>query len=319
MSNVRAIPAGEVVWGYQLPIQSQSLLYAESWEENAGPEELATIARRAEEAGCFAVAVCDHTAIPTRLADRMSTVWWDTIATLGYLAACTERVRLLSHVLILAQRHPLRASKELATLDVLSNGRIIAGIGAGHVEEEYELFGQPFATRGKATDEAIRSLALALEEEFPTLPGPIWPATGLGAKPRPIQRPRPPIWIGGSSPAALRRTARLGDGWLPQGTPRPQMAEQIQTIKSHRQEFRDGAPVDIGAVVETIHLRGVGEKDAPETAQIIGSPQMVAESLNEFVAMGVNFLLVRFPATSMEGLCDQMAAFGESVAPLLAK
>lgn len=317
IADVRAVPKDEVVWAYQLPIQSQSRLYYEEWEEAAGPAELATIAKAADDAGCFAIAVCDHTAIPTRLAERMSTVWWDTVATLGFLAAHTSRVRLLSHVLILAQRHPLRAAKEFATLDLLSNGRIIIGVGAGHVEEEYELYSKPFAARGRATDEAITSLALALSEEFPTLPGPIWPAAGLGAKPRPVQSPRPPIWVGGSSAPALRRAGMLGDGWLPQGTPRAQMPEQIATIKTIRETHRAGAPIDIGTVVETIHLTGVGEKTPPATAQLIGPPEQIAESLAEFVAMGVNFLLVRFPANSMSGLIDQMAAFGESVAPLL--
>ena len=103
---VHAVPEGEVVYGMQLPIQSQSTLYVADWEKESGPVELARIARVADEAGFFYLGVCDHTAIPRRLADAMGTVWYDTTATLGWLAAVTTHTHLLSHVLILAQRHP---------------------------------------------------------------------------------------------------------------------------------------------------------------------------------------------------------------------
>ena len=106
---VRAVPEGEVVYGMQLPIQSQSSLYVEPWELKAGPEEIAQVAKAADRSGFLYVGVCDHTAIPRRLADAMGTIWYDTTATLGWLAALTTRTHLLSHVLVLAQRHPLRA------------------------------------------------------------------------------------------------------------------------------------------------------------------------------------------------------------------
>src|SRR5580704_5331029 len=237
---VRAVPEGEVVFGMQLPIQSQSTLYVAEWEKTAGPAELGLIARAADESGFFYIGVCDHTAIPTRLADAMGTTWYDTTATLGWLAAQTTRTHLLSHVLILAQRHPLRAAKELSTLDHLSGGRLIVGVGAGHVPEEYELMTGDFEQRGRHTDEAVSALARAFTEEFPELPGPRFPASGLGVAPRPSRQPRPPIWIGGSSPAAIRRTAAFGDGWLPQGTRRRDLPEQIARLRQLRAELREG-------------------------------------------------------------------------------
>ena len=164
---VRTVPEGRVVYGMQLPIQSQSTLYVADWEKEARVEDLGRIARVADEAGFFYLGVCDHTAIPKRLADAMGTIWYDTTATLGWLAALTTHTHLLSHVLILAQRHPLRAAKELSTLDRLSNGRLIVGVGAGHVPEEYELLTGAFAERGRHTDEAVSALALAFTSEFP--------------------------------------------------------------------------------------------------------------------------------------------------------
>ncbi len=315
---VRTVPDGRVVYGMQLPIQSQSTLYVAEWETQAGVADLARIAKVADEAGFFYLGVCDHTAIPERLADAMGTIWYDTTATLGWLAALTTRAHLLSHVLILAQRHPLRAAKELSTLDRLSNGRLIVGVGAGHVPEEYELLTGAFAERGRHTDEAVAALALAFTSEFPTLPGPRFPAQGLGVAPRPVRQPRPPIWIGGSSPAAIRRTAAFGDGWLPQGTRRRDLPEQIARLRQLRDELRAGAPIDIGTIVEPIHLtHGTSDWKLPGYV-LQGGAEEIASSLRELVAMGVNHLQVRFMARSVEEFCQQTAAFGAEVGPLLA-
>jgi len=315
---VRTVPEGQVVYGMQLPIQSQSTLYVADWEKTATVDDLARIARVADEAGFFYLGVCDHTAIPERLADAMGTTWYDTTATLGWLAALTRRTHLLSHVLILAQRHPLRAAKELSTLDHLSGGRLIVGVGAGHVPEEYELLTGEFAARGRHTDEAVSALALAFTSEFPALPGPRFPARGMGLAPRPVRQPRPPIWIGGSSPAAIRRTAAFGDGWLPQGTRRRDLPEQIARLRQLRQELRGGAPLDIGTVVEPMYLtNGTSNWDLPGYV-IQGGADEIATSLRELVAMGVNHLQVRFMARSVEEYCEQMAAFGAEVGPLLA-
>lgn len=318
---VSVVPEGTTVFGLQLPVQSQSTLYTAEWETRSGPVELASVARACDEAGFFYVAVCDHTAIPARAAATMGTVWYDTVATLGWLAGITERVHLLSHVLVLAQRHPLRAAKELATLDTLSAGRLIVGIGAGHVQEEFEVLGGDFARRGRDTDEAVVALALALTEEFPELPGPRWPASGMGVAPRPVQQPRPALWIGGSSPAAIRRTAALGDGWLPQGTPRADLPGQIAELRRLRDELRGGAPLDIGTIVEPIYLQGPGTGGDPDRKvpgwALSGGPEEVAASLHELAAMGVNHLQVRFLARSAEECCDQVRAFGELVGPLL--
>jgi alkanesulfonate monooxygenase SsuD/methylene tetrahydromethanopterin reductase-like flavin-dependent oxidoreductase (luciferase family) len=220
---VRTVPEGQVVYGMQLPIQSQSTLYVADWEKESGPVELARIARVADEAGFFYLGVCDHTAIPRRLADAMGTTWYDTTATLGWLAAVTTRIHLLSHIyVILAQRHPLRAAKELSTIDRLSGGRVICGVGAGHVTEEFEQMGPELRSRGRPPTRPIVALARGLADEFPVLPGPRFPARDSGLGPRPVrQAPRPPIWAGGSSPAALRRTARVRRRLAPP-VPRPQ-------------------------------------------------------------------------------------------------
>ena len=185
------LPAGRTVFGMQLPIQSQSTIYAQPWEPSAGPDELAAVALACEAAGFFYVGVCDHTFIPERLAGAMGTTWYDTIATLGWLAGITTEIRLLSHIYVLALRHPLRAAKEFATLDALSGGRVICGVGAGHVAEEFDQMGPEFDQRGRPPTRPSSALADGLVDEFPVLDGPRWKASGVGLGPARSSRPGP--------------------------------------------------------------------------------------------------------------------------------
>src|SRR4051812_16000466 len=235
------VPPGELVFGIQLPVQAQSKYFVEHWELSAGPAEVASVAQAADRAGFFYVAVCDHVVIPDELAPRMSAVWWDTIATLGWLAALTTQTRLLSSVFNLTYRHPLVGANSFATLDLISGGRAIIGVGAGHVEQEFAALGVDFASRGRLLDEALVVLDEALTKGS---------VDGMQLAPGPVQQPRPPIWVGGGAPAAVRRAARLADGWLPQGTPLDQMPALVDLYRSERGDSTG----DIGAISEWLHV-----------------------------------------------------------------
>jgi len=312
---VSIIPAGELAYGIQLPVQSQSTLYAEDWEATAGANELATLARAADDAGFLYVAVCDHVAIPRSLAKAMGTTWYDTWTTLGFLAGVTKRTRLLSHVAVLPYRHPLMTAKAVATLDTLSNGRAILGVGAGHAADEFAALGLDFSARGALLDEAIDVVKAALVDEFPVADGPTWPVRDMGVAPRPVQQPRPPVWVGGSAPPSLRRAAEKGDGWLPQGTPRAQMPDQIATIRDLREKAGLSNPIEIGVVTEILYV-GEPSWDVGERT-VSGPAERVAERLREFGAMGVSHLQVRFRSRDVNESADQIAKFGAEVAPLL--
>ena len=303
---VRIIPEGSLVYGLQLPIQSQSELYVADWERTCGAAELAAIAEAADRSGFHYVAVCDHVAIPRDFAGAMGTTWYDPVATLGFLAGRTERVHLLSHVYVAPLRPPLQSAKSFATLDHLSGGRVIVGVGTGHVRGEFEALGVDFTSRGRLLDESIDVLRESLAEEF---------VGDLGLKPRPVQSPRPPIWVGGSSPAALQRVAERGDGWLPQGTPRDQMPEQIATIREHLERLGRDEPVDLGAITEPVYVGDADWKVGRRT--LTGSGESIAESLRTYGEMGCSHLQVRFRARSLEEQLDQMEAFGAEVGPLL--
>ncbi|MGV9450251.1 LLM class F420-dependent oxidoreductase [Streptomyces sp. NPDC003635] len=304
-----------VSYGIQLPIQSQSTLFAEPWEAAASPDDLLAVARAADHAGFSYVACCDHVAIPRRLASAMSTVWYDPVATLAYLAAGTERVRLLSHIAVVGLRHPLLTAKQYATLDHLSGGRLILGVGAGHVQEEFEALGVDFRQRGAVLDENIDALRAALgPEEFPEHHGKHYDFEGLGQLPRPAQR-HVPLWVGGSSPAAVRRAALRGDGWLPQGDPRDRLPAQIGRIRQLREQAGRGGPFTIGAIAEPLY---VGTPDWHVGRRTLtGRPDELAESLRAYRAMGVDRIQVRFRSRSRDELVDQIAAFGADIGPHL--
>jgi probable F420-dependent oxidoreductase len=290
----------------QLPVQAQSTLVAQPWEAGAGPPELAAVARACDANGFYSVSVCDHVAIPKERAPTMTTTWYDTVATLAWLAGCTGRVRLLSHVYVVAYRHPLQTAKAFATLDALSGGRAILGVGAGHVEGEFDALGVPFAERGRITDQAVVAIRAALSDE--------WGGGEVGQRPRPVQPGGPPIWVGGSSGAALRRAARLGDGWLPQGPPEGGMATAIATLRRLRTEAGRDGPFAIGGGVDL--YVGRAAFDVPRWT-VTGDPDRIAEVVRKLVALGVNHVAVRIPSRTCEEHIDQIATFGRDVAPLV--
>jgi probable F420-dependent oxidoreductase len=302
---VAIVPPGRLAYGMQLPVQAQSVLFAEPWEADAGPAEIAALARAADRLGFLYLGVCDHTAVPRRLAATMSTTWYDTMTTLGFLAGITDRVRLLTHVYVLALHHPLQAAKAIATLDALSAGRAVLGVGAGHVAEEFAALGVDFARRGELLDAAIDAVDAGLRQEF---------VGELGQRPRPVQHPRPPIWVGGSSSAALRRAAALGDGWLPQGDTREQMPAQVRRLVELRARARED-PLEIGAITEPLYLGTPGWHVGRRC--LTGKPEEVAGSLREYGEMGVSHIQVRFRSRSLEEQLDQMELFAAEVAPLL--
>jgi probable F420-dependent oxidoreductase len=306
---------GVLAYGMQLPVQSQSTIYAEPWEAGAGIDELTAIARAADEHGFAYVAVCDHVAIPKPLDQTMGTTWWDTMTTLGYLAGVTDRVRLLSHVYVLPYRHPLIAAKAFLTLDNASRGRAILGAGAGHVEAEFALLGVDFDQRGRLLDEAIDVVRAAFRDEFPTVDGPTRPVGDAGLRPRPVQDGGPPIWVGGSSNAALRRAAERGDGWLPQGPPAMGMRGAIELIKERRAAAgKADEPFTFGANT-VVH---VGAPTWDVGPCLHGEPDELAARLRKLSGLGVGQVQLRFRNRSLDELLDQMAAFATDVAPQLA-
>lgn len=313
--TVGVVPRGELGFGIHLPVTAQSRAFAQPWEARAGTAEIRRIAEACDRHGYLYLGVSDHVAVPRDLAPRMSTTWYDAVATLGFLAAATRRIRLLSYVWVMPYRHPLVTAKAFATLDALSGGRVILGVGAGHVAAEFETLGVDFRRRGALLDEAIDAVLEAFREEYPAHEGQAWSFRDLGQRPRPIQRPRPPLWVGGSTRAALRRAAERGDGWLPQGPPEMGMAAAIDFLREHRVRVRGDAPVEIGMNAPWMYVGQPGFELPPGT--VSGRPEALAEELRRMAALGVSHVGVRLRSRSAAEQVEQIEAFAREVAPLV--
>jgi probable F420-dependent oxidoreductase len=228
----------------------------------------------------------------------------EPIATLLYAAACSERVRLGMSVCVLPTRNPVITAKELATLDVLSGGRLIFGVGAGWWEEEFEMLGVPFQQRGARTGEYIRLIKKLWTEDNPSFRGRFWQIEEVGFAPKPIQKPHPPIWVGGDVEAALRRAGRLGDAWHAVDYPPPELAEKFARVQGYAKEAgRDPASVDL-----TLRLTLGPAEDSQRTI----------ERLKGYRDVGVSHVAFEMWAGSLEQLRQALDRFASEVRPALA-
>ncbi|MCB1258248.1 MAG: TIGR03619 family F420-dependent LLM class oxidoreductase [Microthrixaceae bacterium] len=318
------IPKGSVAWGLQLPVQAQSTIFAQPWEAAAGPAELVQIAQAADRAGALYVGVCDHIAIPEPADQAMGTTWYDSVATLAYLAAKTTSVNLLSHVFVLPYRPALMTAKAFVTLDALSGGRAILGAGAGHVADEFAALGVDFDNRGPAVADAIGVIRSAFENHYVEVEAQARAgeqadtrSLRVGIAPRPVRPGGPPIWIGGSSRPAITRAARLADGWLPQGPPSMGLSAAIEFIRSTRADAGLLEDFDIGITGGPIFVGEPGVDLTLPEHTMVGDPEQLAERIARMTARGVNQLQFQFMGRDAAQVCDQIERFGADVAPLV--
>jgi probable F420-dependent oxidoreductase len=184
------------------------------WETTATVEDVARVAETADRLGYHHLTCSEHIALPATELSRRGARYWDPLATLGYLAARTQRIRLATHVLVLAYHHPLEIAKRYGTLDLLSNGRVILGVGVGTMKEEFDLIGAPYDDRGQRGDDAMRALRASLSKAEPRYHGDFYDFEGMVVDPCAVQQ-RVPIWTGGRTLRSLRRAVSLADGWTP--------------------------------------------------------------------------------------------------------
>jgi probable F420-dependent oxidoreductase len=310
------VPEGGWAYGLQLPIQTLTRFQIDPWEDAATVDDLVTVAKRAEATGHAFVGVCDHTAIPgDETAAQMSTTWYDPIATLGFLAAHTTSVRLLSEVWVAGHRHPLQTASAFGTLDHLCGGRVILGVGAGHLAGEFTALGTPFHERGAILDETLEALAGVFGERFVSFQGARYRYGPVGVGPRPVSGALT-TWIGGSSTASWRRVGRVGDGYIPMGNPLAQYEEIVDAIRASATEHgRREARIDIGYMPGAAHLTGA-PKDTLRPAQIYGT-EVMAEQIRAAREAGATVMHLKFRGRSLSEYLEQFDAFAEQVVPLV--
>jgi probable F420-dependent oxidoreductase len=231
------------------------------------PEPLAQVARKAEQLGYESIWIPEHLALPVEMRTRYPYAddgkfpggamvsLHDPFLALAYVAACTERIRLGTGVFVLPLRNAIAVAKSVASLDVLSNGRFLFGVGIGWLAEEFEAVGATFADRASRTREAIRMMKVLWTEEAPRFEGRFQRFPPLGFNPKPVQKPHPPIILGGESRAALKRVAELGDGWYGAHHSPESVRQPLATLKG----LADAAGRDFSRLEITVGLSpGVG-------------------------------------------------------------
>ena len=307
---------GAWTFGVALPVHTLTATLADPWEHTAGVDDLVRAARKADETGHHFVGITDHVAIPDNdYAAHMGTTWYDTVATLAYLAACTKNCNLASMVWIAAYRHPLQTAKSFATLDRLSGGRAILGVGAGHVEAEFDALGVDFAARGRLLDETLEAVRGAFTDTFVSHSGEAFTYSDMGVAPAPVREL--PVWVGGSGRAAWRRAGRLGDGYVPMGNPVSQYGEIIDTMQAAAAAAgRDGHSFDVGFMPPWCYLLADTAPDGLPPVMACGV-EALAGSIRAGRAAGANTFHLKFRARTLDEYLDQFDVFAEAVVPLV--
>ena len=269
----------------------------------ADPGALADAARLAEDLGYHSVFVADHVAMPRTLASKYpysrdggfpydpDQDWLDPLVALGYLAGRTTRIRIGTSITVLPMRHPIVTAKQVATADRLSNGRVIFGVGVGWMAEEFGLLGVPFADRGRRMDEYLALVKTLWTEKTPTFAGEYFQVGDCAVTPKPVQKPHVPVWIGGDSPAALRRAARLGDGWHSAGTSLAELPDKLRRL---------------GAELDAAHR---DRKDLVVSA--FPTDRFTIDVVRQFAAHGVDHVMVpvfSFDAAKVRQRLEHIAA-----------
>jgi probable F420-dependent oxidoreductase len=263
------------------------------WEETATIDDVATIAEAADRLGYDHVTCSEHIGVPTAEAARRGATYWDPLATLGYLAARTTRVRLATNVLVLGYHHPLAIAKRYGTLDVVSRGRLVLGVGVGTLREEFDLLDAPFDDRGARADDALRALRASLSQPEPAYHGEFYDFGGVVVDPCAVQSPVP-IWVGGRTLRSLRRAVTLADGWTPFAVTPAQAAEWLARV---------APPPGFDVVL-------------PPTRPLdaVGQPQSAADLLGELTEAGATIAKLHLVHHSLAHYLEQLDAAASLVA-----
>ena len=304
----------------------------------ATPETIARLSARGEELGFSIFAVSDHIIFPSDIHSRYpyssdgtySNVQneggevLEPLTLLAYIAGVTKKARLLTSVLVVPYRHPVLAAKVLATLDVISNGRVVAGIGTGWMAEEFPPVGAPpFEERGRVTDEYIAAWRAMWASQQPSFKGKYVNVENILFAPRPLQKGGIPIWVGGESEPALRRAARIGDAWYPIGcNPRHPMdtlarfTAGVGTVRRYAEEAKRN-PAEIGMTYCAVWQGGGQRTKAGDGAPMLftGGADDIAADIEAFRKLGVSSLLFNFYRGDLQKSLDAMAWFAQEVMP----
>lgn len=275
--------------GIQTPAVIRYPAATSEWEATATVGDLVTIAEAADALGYDHLTCSEHVAVPVDVAAERGGVYWDPTATLAFLAARTRRIRLLTSVLVLGYHHPLEIAKRYSTLDRLSGGRVVLGVGVGSLRAEFDLLGASFSDRGKRADDAVRALRAALGTGRPSYHGSFYQFTDFVVEPVASQS-RIEIWVGGRSRASLNRAVAMADGWMPFAL----------------------SPKDLAALLTTAQVRpGFTVLAQVSRLDPTGDPSATAELISAYQDAGATRFSVSLRAESSQHYVEQLHALAE--------
>jgi len=308
-----------------------------TWGPLANRDSMLALARRGEELGFTYLALADHIVIPRRIdspypysaARKMAGAadgdCMEQLTVMAFLAAATSRARLLSSVMVVPHRPAVFTAKALATLDVLSQGRVTVGVGAGWMDEEFQAIGAPpFTERGKVTDEYLRAFKALWTQDDPRFDGKYTRFENVSFQPKPVQKPHPPLWIGGESPAALRRVVALGDAWYPIGSnpdfplnTAERFSQGVARLHEEaRRAGRDPGSIELAYWAPWYKEGQTLTLDDGQRQAFTGSDAEVAGDIRAFGALGVRHLLFSFVRPTLAESLSALERFAAHVLPL---
>ncbi|HWP93489.1 MAG TPA: LLM class F420-dependent oxidoreductase [Thermodesulfobacteriota bacterium] len=279
-------------------------------------------AKKAEELGFDSVWVSDHVVVPDRYVGRFSKVFYDPFVLLSTIAAQTKKVKLGTSVIILPYRNPIVVAKMVATLDMLSEGRVIFGVGTGWMREEFDTLRVPHSERGRRTDEYIRIFKELWEKDEPRFEGEFFRFSNIKFYPKPFQKPHPPIWVGGGSKRAVKRAVQFGNGWHPTWVSPEDMEREITYItnlaKDSGRELKDFVysvrnRLRIFDASDDVH-EGTDVGERPPFS-LCGTAKEIRNHIKRYEEIGVSHLVVDVVAESDKSLFDTMERFAQEIMP----
>jgi probable F420-dependent oxidoreductase len=274
---------------------------------------LVDLASRVEEAGLDSVWVHDHVFNVGHVFDRIGgKPYYEPLTLLSFVAARTRRVRLGTSVLVLPYHNPVRLAKAAATLDVLSGGRLIMGVGVGLIEKEIRALGSPYAERGAFTDESIAVMRALWTQDEPKFEGKYSRFDRMKFSPKPLQKPTIPIVIGGVSRPAIRRAVRLGDGWQPLGMSPEALGQGIATLRDEARALgRDGAKIPVSIAMSLAAARAGRHALGTKPAEIL-------KNARAYASLGVETLIISANTSDPREARAALDMIAREVAPALA-
>jgi probable F420-dependent oxidoreductase len=294
-------------FGLATPVVTCHPDHGAAWEAEAGAAEIVCIAEAADRLGYHHLTCSEHVAIPVAVAPVRGARYYDPLATFGFLAARTERIRFATHVVVLPYHHPLAIAKRYGTLDRLSGGRLILGVGVGTLAEEFALLGADFAARGPRYEDAIRALRAAFGRRDPAYAGSHYRFADVLVDPCGIQRDVP-IWLGGRSARSLRRALALADGWDPFGLSLAELEGLLDRARESRAWSARSTPLEVVLTPERLF-----DPTAAADAARLG------DLLARYRAAGATAMNLRFRHRSLAHYLEQLDAFARTIAPRFAR